>query len=169
MVEDAEEDAKAAAELIKSFADKVKHTEEKATGAKAGVFLSGLRDLGGVRAGETNLGNVITDGMLAKAKEINPNTILAFQNGGGIRTSIPKGSITYGQAISVLPFGNTLALMELSGKEIKAVFEHSVKDYPNESGGFLHISGMKLVFNGEAKPGDRVVSMTVDGKEIEDG
>ncbi|WP_438315867.1 5'-nucleotidase C-terminal domain-containing protein [Sporosarcina sp. FA9] len=165
-VDGAEEDP-GALEILKPFADKVKETEEKETGANAGVFLSGLRDLGGVRAGETNLGNVITDGMLAKAREINPKTILAFQNGGGIRTSIPKGSISYGDAIKVLPFGNTLALMELSGQEIKAVFEHSVKDYPKESGGFLHISGMKLVFNGEAKSGDRVISMTVDGNELE--
>lgn len=165
-VEDAEVDEEAAT-LMKPFDDKVEETMTKETGATAGVFLSGLRDLGGVRAGETNLGNVITDGMLAKAKEIQPKTVLAFQNGGGIRTSIPVGPITYGQAISVLPFGNTLALMELSGKELKAVFEHSVKDYPNESGGFLHISGMKLVFDGKAEAGNRVVSMTVDGKEIE--
>ena len=165
-VEGAEEDSEAA-KLLQPFADKVKETEERATGAEAGVFLSGLRDLGGVRAGETNLGNVITDGMLAKAQELNPKTVLAFQNGGGIRTSIPKGQITYGQAITVLPFGNTLALMELSGNEIKAVFEHSVKDYPKESGGFLHISGMKLVFNGEAEIGNRVISMTVDGVELD--
>ncbi|MEK5071561.1 5'-nucleotidase C-terminal domain-containing protein [Sporosarcina sp. FSL K6-1508] len=156
-----------AAELIKPYADKVKETMEKPTGATAGVFLSGLRDLGGVRAGETNLGNIITDGMLAKAKEIDPSTVIAFQNGGGIRTSIPQGPITYGQAISVLPFGNTLALMELSGKELKAVFERSVEKYPEEDGGFLHIAGMKLIFNPEAEVGNRVISMKTDGKEIE--
>lgn len=164
--EDAEIDEDAA-QLIKTYTDQVKETETRATGATADVFLSGLRNLGGVRAGETNLGNIITDGMLKKAKEVNPDTVIAFQNGGGIRESIPVGPITYGEAISVLPFGNTLAIMELSGVELKAVFEHSVKDYPAESGGFLHVSGMKLVFDGEAKPGQRVISMTVDGKPIE--
>ncbi|KAA0966856.1 multifunctional 2',3'-cyclic-nucleotide 2'-phosphodiesterase/5'-nucleotidase/3'-nucleotidase [Sporosarcina sp. ANT_H38] len=156
-----------AAKLIKPFSDTVKATMEKPTGATADVFLSGLRDLGGVRAGETNLGNLITDGMLAKAKEIDPSTVIAFQNGGGIRTSIPKGPITYGQAIGVLPFGNSLALIELSGAELKSVFEHSVKDYPKESGGFLHFAGMKLIFDGKAEAGKRVVSITIDGKEIE--
>ncbi|MER2089005.1 MAG: 5'-nucleotidase C-terminal domain-containing protein [Sporosarcina sp.] len=165
--ENAAKDA-GAAELIKPFADKVKETMDKQTGATAGVFLSGLRDLGGVRAGETNLGNIITDGMLAKAKEIDPSTVIAIQNGGGIRTSIPKGPITYGQAIGVLPFGNSLALINLSGAELKSVFEHSVKDYPKESGGFLHVAGMKLVFDGKAEAGKRVVSITVDGNEIED-
>ncbi|AOV08775.1 5'-nucleotidase C-terminal domain-containing protein [Sporosarcina ureilytica] len=164
--EDAEIDEEAA-ELIKEYTDQVTETEKRPTGATAGVFLSGLRDFGGVRAGETNLGNVITDGMLKKAQEINPDTVIAFQNGGGIRESIPTGPITYGEAISVLPFGNTLALMELSGEELKAVFEHSVKDYPAESGGFLHVSGMQLVFDGEAEPGNRVLSMIVNEKEIE--
>ena len=164
--ENAEVDAEAAA-LIKPFADTVKATMDKPTGATADVFLSGLRDLGGVRAGETNLGNIITDGMLAKAKEIDPSTVIAFQNGGGIRTSIPQGPITYGQAISVLPFGNSLALVELSGAELKQVFEHSVKDYPKESGGFLHVAGMKLVFDGKAEAGNRVVSITIDGVEID--
>jgi len=156
-----------AAELIKPYADQVKETMERSTGATADVFLSGLRGLGGVRTAETNLGNIITDGMLKTAQNVDASTVIAFQNGGGIRTSIPKGPITYGQAIGVLPFGNSLALVELSGKEIKAVFEHSVRDYPAESGGFLHVAGMKLLFDGEAEPGNRVVSMTIDGKEIE--
>lgn len=164
--EGAEKDPEAEA-IIKPYADQVNTMLQKPTGATADVFLSGLRDLGGVRAGETNLGNLITDGMLAKAKEIDPSTVIAFQNGGGIRTSIQKGPITYGQAITVLPFGNSLALVELTGEELKAIFEHSVKDYPKESGGFLHIAGMQLVFDGKAEAGKRVVSMTIDGKEVD--
>lgn len=165
--EDAEEDP-IAVELIKPYADKVKETMEKPIeGATAEVFLSGLRDLGGVRTAETNLGNIVTDGMLETAKSIAPSTVIAFQNGGGLRTSIPKGPITYGQAISVLPFGNSLALVDLSGEEIKAVFEHSVRDYPAESGGFLHVSGMELLFDGKAEPGKRVISIKINGEEIQ--
>ena len=41
-----------------------------------------------VRKNETPLGNLITDGMLAKAKEYNSEVIMALQNGGGIRASI---------------------------------------------------------------------------------
>lgn len=165
--ENAEQDAEAAA-ILKPFADQVKATTEKPIGATAGVFLSGLRDLGGVRAGETNLGNLITDGMLKRAKEIDPDTVIAFQNGGGIRTSIDKGSITYGEVLSVLPFGNPLAIVELSGAELKSTFEHAVKEYPKESGGFLHVAGMKYIFDGEAEAGSRIISIQIDGKEIED-
>ena len=39
---------------------------------------------------ETNFGNLITDGMLDKAKEFNPETVIALQNGGGIRAPLTK-------------------------------------------------------------------------------
>ena len=79
-----------------------------------------------VRKNETPLGNVITDGMLAKAKEYDNEVVMAFQNGGGIRDAIDEGPITVGEVISVLPFGNTLATMEISGGELKQAFETSV-------------------------------------------
>ncbi|MEK5039772.1 5'-nucleotidase C-terminal domain-containing protein [Sporosarcina sp. FSL K6-3457] len=166
-----------AAELLKPFTAQVNATTEKQIGATANVFLSGLRDMsqdskaliGGVRSGETNLGNLITDGMLKKSKEIDPETVIAFQNGGGIRTNISQGPITYGQVLSVLPFGNPLAIIELSGAELKETFEHAVKEYPKESGGFLHVSGMQVIFDGEAEAGKRIISLKIDGQEIESG
>lgn len=161
-----EKDAEAE-ELLKPFAEKVEATKVSPTGGVADVFLSGLRDLGGVRAGETNLGNIITDGMLEKAKEVDPEVSIAFQNGGGIRTSIDKGEITYGEVITVLPFGNSLAIMELSGAELRETFEHSVKEYPKESGGFLHVAGMQVIFDGTAEPGKRIVSLKINGEEVE--
>ena len=78
-----------------------------------------------VRSNETPLGNLITDGMLNKAREYNKDVIIAFQNGGGIRAAINQGPITVGEVITVLPFGNTLATMKLTGAEIKAAFEIS--------------------------------------------
>ncbi|WP_336046947.1 5'-nucleotidase C-terminal domain-containing protein [Solibacillus ferritrahens] len=114
----------------------------------------------GVRNSETVLGNIITDGMLTKAKQFtDKKVVLAMQNGGGIRAAIPAGNITTGQVITVLPFGNTLALMDVTGAELKEAFEHSVKDAPKESGGFLHISGAKLEYDSSKEVGSRVVSL----------
>lgn len=156
-----------AEELLKPYYDQVDSTMTSPTGGVAEVFLSGLRNLGGVRAGETNLGNIITDGMLGKAKEIDPDVSIAFQNGGGIRASIDKGEVTYGDVLTVLPFGNNLAIMELSGAELRETFEHSVKEYPKENGGFLHVAGMQVIFDGTAEPGKRIVSLKIAGKEVE--
>src|SRR5690606_35906828 len=101
-----------------------------------------------VRNSETALGNIITDGMLAKAKQYtDKKVVMALQNGGGIRAEIPAGNVTIGQVMSVLTFGNTLSLVELTGADIKAAFENSVKDAPEEHGRFLHISGGKLTYD----------------------
>lgn len=113
-----------------------------------------------VRNSETVLGNIITDGMLAKAKQYtDKKVVMALQNGGGIRSEIPAGNITTGQVITVLPFGNTLALMDVTGAELKAAFEHSVKDVPKENGGFLHVSGAKLEYDSSKEANSRVVSL----------
>ena len=113
------------------------------------------------RTGETNLGNLITDGLLAKAKAINPNTVIALQNGGGIRTSVPAGDITLAKVLEVMPFGNSLGIMNLTGAEIKEALEHSVKDAPKASGGFLQVSGLKFTYDSKQPVGQRVQSVEV--------
>ena len=108
-----------------------------------------------VRANETALGNLITDGMLYKA----PQADIAFQNGGGIRTSIDEGPITNGEIIEVLPFGNLPVVVEMTGEQIKEVLEHSVSQAPGESGAFLHVAGMKFTYDSSKEAGDRVIEM----------
>ena len=138
--------------------------KEEPTGATAVVALENPRDSdNSVRRNETPLGNVITDGMLAKARTFDPNVIMALQNGGGIRAGIDAGPITVGEVITVLPFGNTLATMELTGAELKQAFETSFRDYPRENGGFLHVSGAKVVFDSSKPVGERVVSIKYKG------
>jgi 2',3'-cyclic-nucleotide 2'-phosphodiesterase (5'-nucleotidase family) len=117
------------------------------------------------RVGETNLGNFIADGMLAKAKIINPETLIAVQNGGGVRTTLPAGNITLADVFKVLPFGNSLGIMNLKGSEIKEALEHAVKDAPTAFGGFLQISGMKFTYDSTKAVGSKVVSVKVKGND----
>ena len=153
----------AAVELLNKYSSKIKEVEEKETGAIAVNALENPRSNANsnvsVRSNETPLGNVITDGMLSKAKVYNKNVVMAFQNGGGIRSAINKGPITVGEVITVLPFGNTLATMELTGAEIKETFEISFKELPRENGGFLHVSGAKVKYDSSKPVGQRVVSI----------
>ena len=151
-----------AVEALAPYKEEVEDLKEEEIGVEANVFLNGTRGEFGIRLSETNLGNFITDGMLAKAKTINENTTIAMQNGGGIRASIEEGPITYGEVLTVLPFGNSLAIMEVTGQEIKDALEHSVREYPKENGGFLHVSGMFFNYDGKAPAGERVLSVFVD-------
>ncbi len=114
-----------------------------------------------VRANETELGNLITDAMLAKAKEKDPSVVIAMQNGGGIRAAIDKGPITVGEVMAVLPFGNDPVVAQLTGQEIKQILEHSVSQAPKESGGFLQIAGMRFTYDSGETEGSRVISMEI--------
>ncbi|MGM7634688.1 5'-nucleotidase C-terminal domain-containing protein [Bacillus sp. Hm123] len=159
-VEDAE-----AKGILDSYAKQIDTVKNTPTGATAAKVLDNPRTSGddtkpSVRKNETELGNLITDGMLKKAKEYNPKVVMALQNGGGIRVPIDQGPITVGEVINVLPFGNTLATMEVTGAELKEAFETSIKALPKENGGFLHVSGAKVKYDSSKLAGERVVSIS---------
>ncbi|MFD3004411.1 bifunctional metallophosphatase/5'-nucleotidase [Thermus tengchongensis] len=126
--------------------------------AEAKVDLVGERAI--VRKRESNLGNLIADGMVWKTK--NAGVQIALQNGGGIRASIPKGPITVGKVYEVLPFGNTLVVMDLKGKEIKAALENGVSQWEQAAGRFLQVSGLRYAFDLARPAGDRVVRVEVN-------
>jgi len=163
------EDDPETADVLEDYQADVNELAEQQVGATAESELSNPRTGDGdpisVRNSETPLGNLITDGMLNKAQEYDEEVVMAFQNGGGIRAPIEAGPITVGEVITVLPFGNTLALMELTGEEIYEAFEISVGQYPAESGGFLHLSGGRVAFDSTQPEGERVVSVQVENED----
>ena len=95
-----------------------------------------------IRNQETNLGDLCADAYRSIS-----GAQIAFVNGGGIRKSIPAGDITYGQIISVHPFGNMMCVAEVSGSTILDALEMAVAKLPGESGGFQHVSGMRFTID----------------------
>lgn len=155
-----------AVEVLAEYQDRVEEINHEEIGAVALKNLPNPRlgegDPTSVRANETELGNLVTDAMLAKTKELYPETVIAFQNGGGIRAPIDEGPITVGEVIEVLPFGNNPAVVDLSGQEIKNILEISVSEAPAENGGFLHVSGMEFYYDSTRVPGERIIAMYVN-------
>ena len=90
-----------------------------------------------VRMKETNMGDLCADAMLRLT-----DSDVAIMNGGGIRASIGKGDITYGDIINVFPFGNELSVINVSGQQILDALEWGAKGLPDENGGFLQVAGM---------------------------
>lgn len=141
------------------------------------VNLNGVKEE--VRAGETNLGDLVTDAMLWQAGLDNEAVDAAITNGGGIRASISAGDITKQFVNDVLPFGNTLYVIELTGAELLEALEASTFVTPEPEGGFPQVAGMEFVVNtgadfdaGELYPGttfhepnsiNRVSILTVGG------
>ncbi|MDF2926812.1 MAG: 5-nucleotidase [Paenibacillaceae bacterium] len=123
------------------------------------VELNGVR--ADVRTRETNLGNLIADGMLAAAQEAGTGAVMALQNGGGIRASMPAGPITQGGVLEVLPFNNDLVTITLTGQEIWEALENGVSMLPNQDGRFPHVSGMRFYYDSTKPASQRVVRVEV--------
>ena len=121
------------------------------------VALNGARE--DIRVRETNLGNLICDAMLWKTSGL--ETTIAIQNGGGIRASIPEGMITMGQVLEVLPYGNQISVLVLSGAQLILALENGVSQVEDSSGRFPHVGGMRYAFDPSAEAGSRVTSVEV--------
>ena len=93
-----------------------------------------------VRQEETNLANFCTD-----AFRIMLDTDIALINAGGIRDNIAAGDITYNDLLRVFPFNNTVCIATLTGKQLVDVLEYSTRYLPKESGGLLHVSGLRYI------------------------
>ena len=145
------------------------------------VDLDGVRE--NVRASETNLGDLITDAMLWQAGQDNEEVDTAITNGGGIRASIAAGDITKKSVNDVLPFGNTLYVVELTGAELLEALEASTYCTPEPVGAFPQVAGIEFTINtgaaydaGENYPGttyaepasiNRVTILTVGGQAFD--
>ena len=127
---------------------------------EAAVLLDGER--GHVRTGETNMGNLITDAMLAAV-----DADCAITNGGGIRASISEGEITKGDVITVLPFGNFTIVKEISGSDILEAIEHGISAYPATEGKFPQVGGISFVFDPTRPAGERVLNLKIAGRAID--
>jgi len=133
------------------------------------VDLNHLRD-GGVRTEETNIGNAIADAFVWQADqivELTTGRTVGVTNGGGIRgdTITPAGDLTAGDAIDILPFANSVVVIEdIDVADLISALEHAVSNVENVDGRFLQVSGLEFVYDIKAPVGDRLVSV-----ELEDG
>ena len=100
-----------------------------------------------VRRQETNLGDLCAD-----AYRTLSGADVALVNGGGIRVSIPKGDITYGQIIAVHPFGNEMCVVEVTGQQLLDALEMGSRNAPGECGGFMQVSGMTYEIDLNVEP-----------------
>lgn len=101
-----------------------------------------------VRSAETNLGDLVAD-----AYRDQSGADIAMVNGGGIRASIDKGDITYGDIIDVHPFGNMLCVIEVTGQQVLDALEWGAKSLPDEDGAFVQVSGLTYEIRTDVKSG----------------
>lgn len=101
-------------------------------------------------AGESSLGDVIADAQLLATQAADKGgAVVAFMNPGGIRTDLAyagsaagegDGNVTYGEAFTVQPFGNSLVVKTLTGQQIYDLLEQQWSTSQTASGRILQVS-----------------------------
>jgi len=120
------------------------------------VPLNGRRS--DIRTRETNLGNLIADALLVRARAAGgefgiDGVDIGLQNGGGIRNDsvLPAGEITELDTFDILPFSNFVTVVEgLAPADLKLLMENAVSAVEDGGGAFAQISGFSLVYDPEA-------------------
>ena len=101
------------------------------------------------------------------------NANMGMTNGGGVRAPLEKGDITYGDAISILPFQNQLNIVNISGTRLRETLKYGTRNYGKEAfGGYPIISGLSYTLDLSKDQTDdaRITGMkliTNTGAEIE--
>ncbi|XP_038658725.1 5'-nucleotidase-like [Scyliorhinus canicula] len=132
------------------------------------VYLNGTTEE--CRNRECNMGNLICEAMINKYirrtdEKSWTQASICLTNGGGIRGPIDElsdnGKIYAENILSVLPFGNTIDLIKVSGSTLRSAFELSVWTYGHGKGKFLQVTGVHVKFDLNKEPGHRVVKLDV--------
>ncbi len=147
--EDTAKDAAVSA-AAKTIVDRV-NAEYGVVFAKSEVTLNGAKAPNGNRDSETNNGNLITDAMIWKVMQnkegltVDADHVVAITNGGGIRAAIKPGDVTKKDINTVLPFGNTVAVIYVTGAELLEALEASTYSLP--VGGFPQVAGINFTLH----------------------
>lgn len=117
---------------------------------------------------ECNIGNMVTDALIkARLHQYSgpymTDASIAFIASGDIRASIKMGKITRFDLETILPFDNQIVAVNVTGKVVRQVLEHSVQKYSDSigRGEFLQMSGVRVVYDMTKSVGNRVVSIFV--------
>ena len=180
----------AVAAAAEKIIDRVK-AEYDVKFAVSKVELNGAKAPNGNRDSETNNGDLITDAMVWQVLQnkdgltVNEDHVVAITNGGGIRAAIKPGDVTKNDINTVLPFGNTVAVVYVTGAELLEALEASTYCTPGAIGGFPQVSGINYTIhtgkaydaNAETYPNstyygpksiNRVVINSINGKEFKE-
>ena len=162
-------------ELVKEYKSQVAPLANRVIGNITGNITAAAKD-----SGESALGDVIADSQLyATSNSSYGGAVVAFMNPGGIRSNLVydqlsggelPGQITYGEAFSVQPFGNSLVTMTVNGTQIDALLEQQFDNPSPGSKRILQVSkDFSYAWNESAPTGKKVniSNIKINGTSID--
>ena len=145
-------------EFITTYGSKIASTEYFLNGERKSLSADGK----GIRLSEQNLGNLLTDALLADT-----DADAALFPGFLIRASIKVGDITREQIFDVFSNGGRMYKVELTSKELWEYLEESIQkaSVGEESTAFNQVSGLRFIYDSDTKKVTSVIM--ADGTSLD--
>lgn len=106
---------------------------------------------------ESLLSNLLSDIMVYQSSMFDEKVDFSVYNIGGIRASLPKGKVTYGDILDIAPFENKLCFLTLSGQKVMQLFQEIAS-----VGGEGVSHGVRMAITKDGK----LLSVLLNGKKI---
>lgn len=157
----------AVAALVKRYSDAAAPAAARVIGHLPGPITSGAQE-----DRESPAADLIADAQLhATRGAAHGNADLSFINTGGVRMDfVPdaNGAITYGQAFSIEPFGNTLIVKTFTGAQLKALLEQQfTPDGKLRPSTLVPSANFTFTYDLKRPEGDRITAMALDGRPVD--
>ena len=135
---------------------------EETLAAPIGSLAEPLDNLGSLER-ETGLGDLVADAFREAA-----GADAALVLGSSLRAPLPSGPLTRRHAMAVLPFGNRVVTVELTGAALRSALERALASAGRRTGSLLQVSGLALVVDLSAPERSRLVEARVGGAPLRD-
>ena len=152
--------------LVDRYADAVAPIASRIVGHLTATAAKSTEDA------ESAAADLIADSMLAAGRSPqNGGAQIALVNGTGVRVNLPGGDVRYDAAFAMMPFGNNLVVMTMTGAQLKAAIEQQyaipIRTGFNKPAALAPSAGFTFTVDLRKPEGSRVVEMRLNGKDID--
>jgi 5'-nucleotidase/UDP-sugar diphosphatase len=170
-IEIVKEDSAVAAKLAE-YSSKLENLRQQVIGQAADnlwhIRIPGTHATGVELPNGSYIAPIVAESFFYQLQKVGLKPDLVIENGGGIRTSLLKGNITIDHAYNLLPFNNTLYILNMKGSEIKQVLEDAVShiwDDNGSTGAFPYGSHIRYTIEKNKPTNQRITQIEIKNKQ----
>lgn len=170
-IEFVKEDPIVAAKLVE-YSSKIKNLRQQVIGQAADnlwhIRVPGIHPTGVELPNGSYIAPIVAEAFFQQLEKLGFEPDIAIQNGGGVRTNLLKGNITIDNVYNLLPFNNTLYILNMKGSEIKQVLEDAVShiwDDGGSTGAFPYGSHIRYTIEKNKPTNQRFTQIEIKNKQ----
>lgn len=111
--------------------------------------------------------NFLSDFIYDRGAELTENVDLAIMNNGGIRTDMPKGTVSKGLLLEMLPFGNALMVVDVKGSDLIEIFDIMAQGRVTAISRQVAVEYQPAIKTPDTERPGKIIDVTIMGQPID--